>query len=72
MISGYIFGRLLVAEISDCLSYRVDQVVCSFEVGSCSLQEKQMLARSVEALICRRNCYGDQLTQSPCAGLAAP
>src|SRR6185295_4646900 len=71
-MSTDIFGRLFVARSADCLRDRVDQVMCSFEIGSCSLQEQQMLARSVEALISSRNCHGDRLPQSPCAGLASP
>jgi hypothetical protein len=46
--------------------------VRSTEIGSCSLQEEQMLRRSVEALIGRRNRYGDRLAQLPRTGLAAP
>jgi hypothetical protein len=38
-----IFVYLFVVRSPDCSSYSVDQVVCSIEVGSCSLQEEQML-----------------------------
>ncbi len=48
-----ISGRLSVVRSSDCLRDRIDQVVCITEIGSCSLQEEQMLRRSVEALISR-------------------
>jgi hypothetical protein len=34
---------LLVVRSSDCLRDGIDQVVCSTEIGSCSLQEEQML-----------------------------
>lgn len=49
-----------------------DQAVGLIEVGSCSLQEEQMLGRSVEALIRRRDGHGDRLPQAPCLGFAAP
>ena len=65
-------GCLFVVRSSDRLRDGIDQVVCFTEVGSCSLQEEQMLRRSVKALIRRRNCYGDRLPQSPCTGFAAP
>jgi hypothetical protein len=38
-----ISGRLFVERSSDCLRDGIDQVVCSTEFGSCSLQEEQML-----------------------------
>jgi hypothetical protein len=72
MMSDDIFGRLLVARCPDGLRDGVDQVVCSSKIGSCSLQEKQMRARSVEALIRRRNGNGDRLPQAPGIRLAAP
>ena len=45
MMSNYtdISGCLFVVRSSDCLRDGIDQVVCSTEVGSCSLQEEQML-----------------------------
>ena len=56
----------------DCPHDGIDQVVRSIEVGSCSLQEEQMLRRSVKAPVGRRNCHGDRLSQSPFIGFAAP
>jgi hypothetical protein len=53
--------RLSVVRSSDCLRDGIDQIVCTTEIGSCSLQEEQMLRRSVETLIGRRDCYGDRL-----------
>ncbi len=38
-----ISGCLLVVRRSDCLHDGIDKVMCSTEVGSCSLQEEQML-----------------------------
>ena len=38
-----IANRLFVVLSSDCLGDGIYQVVCSTEVGSCSLQEEQML-----------------------------
>ena len=38
-----IFGGLFVVRSSDCRRDGIDQVVCSTEIGSCSLQEEQML-----------------------------
>jgi len=38
-----ISGRLFVVRGPDCLHDGIDQVVRSIEVGSCSLQEEQML-----------------------------
>jgi hypothetical protein len=67
-ISGYLF----VVRSSNRLGDGIDQVMGSTKIGSCSLQEEQMLRRSVEALISRRNCDGNRLPQSPCIGLAAP
>jgi hypothetical protein len=45
MMSNYtnIFGSLLGVRGPDCLHDGIDQVVCSREIGSCSLQEEQML-----------------------------
>ena len=45
MMSNYtdISGCLFVVRSSDCLRDGIDQVVCSTEIGSCSLQEEQML-----------------------------
>jgi hypothetical protein len=37
------------------LRYRVDEIVRTVEAGSCSLQEEQVLSRSVDALIGRRD-----------------
>ena len=44
-IPGYcdICGRLFIVRSSDCLRDGIGQVVCSTEIGSCSLQEEQML-----------------------------
>ena len=56
----------------DCLHDGIDQVMRSIEVGSCSLQEEQMLRRSVEALIRRRERHGDRLPHAPGLGFAAP
>src|SRR5690242_4844326 len=67
-----ISGGLSVVRTSDDLRDGIDQTVRTTEVGSCSLQEEQMLGRSVKALISRRNRDGDRLTQSPPAGFAAP
>lgn len=39
----YVFGCLFVVRSSDCLRDGIDQVVCTTEIGSCSLQEEQML-----------------------------
>ena len=52
-------GHLFVVRSSNCLRDRGDQGMRFIEMGPCSLQEKQMLVRSVKALICRRNCDGD-------------
>ena len=41
--STNISGCLFVVRSSDCLHDGIDQVVCSTEIGSCSLQEEQML-----------------------------
>ena len=38
-----ISGRLFAVRSSDCLRDGSDQVVCFTEIGSCSLQEEQML-----------------------------
>ncbi len=38
-----ITARWFVVRASDGLHDGIDQVVCSIEVGSCSLQEEQML-----------------------------
>ena len=38
-----IFGRLFVVRSLDCLHDGCNEVVCFIEVGSCSLQEEQML-----------------------------
>ena len=38
-----ISGALLIVRRSDRLCDGIDQVVCSTEFGSCSLQEEQML-----------------------------
>ena len=38
-----ISGCLFVVRGSDCLDDGINQVVCSTEIGSCSLQEEQML-----------------------------
>jgi len=38
-----ISGCLFVVWSADCPRYGIDQVVCSTEIGSCSLQEQQML-----------------------------
>ena len=38
-----ISGGLFVVRRSDRLCDGIDQVVCSTEIGSCSLQEEQML-----------------------------
>src|SRR5579875_1134928 len=65
-------GYLVVVRGPDGLDDGVDQVMGPIEVGSCSLQEEQMLRRSVEALIGRRDRHGDRLPQSPGLGLAAP
>ena len=35
--------RLSVVRSSNCLRDGIDQVVCTTEIGSCSLQEEQML-----------------------------
>ena len=45
MMSKYtdISGCLFVVRSSDCLRDGIDQVVCPTEIGSCSLQEEQML-----------------------------
>jgi hypothetical protein len=67
-----ISGRLFVVRGPDCLHDGIDQVVRSIKVRSCSLQEEQMLRRSVEALIRRRNRHGDRLPQAPGIGFAAP
>jgi hypothetical protein len=48
-----VFGCQLVVRRPDCLPDGSDQVMRAIEVGSCSLQEEQMLGRSVEALIRR-------------------
>jgi hypothetical protein len=56
-----IFKGLFVVRGSNSLRNGVNQVVCFTKIGSCSLQEEQMLRCSVEALISRRNCYGDHL-----------
>lgn len=50
-----------VVRNSDGLRDRSNQVVRFIELDSCSLQEEQMLRRSVEALIRRRNGNGDRL-----------
>jgi hypothetical protein len=36
-------GRLFAVRSSDCVHHGSDQIVCVIEVGSCSLQEEQML-----------------------------
>ena len=38
-----ISGCLFAVRSSDCLRDGIDQIVCSTEIGSCSLQEEQML-----------------------------
>jgi hypothetical protein len=38
-----ISGCLFVVGSSDCLSDGIDQFMCPTEIGSCSLQEEQML-----------------------------
>jgi hypothetical protein len=38
-----ISGCLFIVRSSDFLCDRIDQIVCSTEIGSCSLQEEQML-----------------------------
>jgi hypothetical protein len=38
-----ISGCLIVVRSADCLRHGIDQAVCSTEIGSCSLQEEQML-----------------------------
>jgi hypothetical protein len=38
-----ISGCLFVVRSPDCLRDGIDQIVCSTEIGSCSLQEEQML-----------------------------
>ena len=45
MMSKYteIFGRQFVVRSSDRLRDGIDQIVRSTEIGSCSLQEEQML-----------------------------
>jgi len=48
---------------ANCFSHGGNQVVCGTEIGSCSLQEKQMFRRSVQALICRRNGDGALFSQ---------
>jgi len=67
-----IFRHWFAVRSSDCLHDGSDQVMCCNEVGSCSLQEKQMLGRSVVAIINCRNGYGDRLSQSPRPSFAAP
>jgi hypothetical protein len=44
-MSGYmeISRCLFVVGSSDCLRDGIDQIMCPTEVGSCSLQEEQML-----------------------------
>lgn len=56
-----ISGRMFAVRSADCLYDGIDQVVCSAEIGSCSLQEQQMLRSSVQTLIRRRDGYGDRL-----------
>ena len=41
--SMYIAGGLFVVRSSDCLGDGFDQIVRSIKIGSCSLQEEQML-----------------------------
>ena len=45
MMSNYrdISERLSVVRSSDGLRDGIDQIVCTTEIGSCSLQEEQML-----------------------------
>lgn len=50
-----ISARAFFVPSSDPLQDGGDQVVSLIEIGSCSLQEKQMLVRSVKALIRRRD-----------------
>ena len=38
-----ISGRLFVAQSADCLRDGVDQVVCSIEIGTCSLHEEHVV-----------------------------
>jgi hypothetical protein len=44
-MSGYmeIFSCLFVVGSSDCLRDGIDQIMSPTEIGSCSLQEEQML-----------------------------
>jgi len=65
-------GCLYVVRRPDGFRDGIDQGMRCTEIGSCSLQEKQMLRRSVKALIGRRNGYPDGLPQSPCAGFSTP
>lgn len=65
-------GRVPVARGSNGPYDGSNQIVCILEVGSCSLQEEQMLRRSVEALVRRGNGHGDRLPQSPRPGFAPP
>ena len=34
---------LIIVRSADCVRHGIDQAVCSTEIGSCSLQEEQML-----------------------------
>lgn len=65
-------GCLFVVRGSDHLRDGIDQIMGPTEVESCSLQEEQMLRRSVKAPIGRRNRHRDRLPQSPPVHFAAP
>lgn len=64
--------RLFFVRSADRFRDGSDQVVRPVELGSCSLQEDQVLGHSIEALIRHRDCDGDRLPQPPCIGFAAP
>jgi hypothetical protein len=68
-----VVARRLFAEGSpDCLLDGINQAMRFTKIGSCRLQEEQMLRRSVEALVRRRNRHGDRFPQSSRLGFAAP
>ena len=50
----------------------MNEVVCLAEVGSCSLQEQEVLGHSVKALIGRRNRDRKRLTQLPLIRFTTP
>lgn len=73
MSSGpVIAGRRFFVRSADRFRDGINEFVSSPEVGSCSLQEEEVLGHSVEALIGRGDGDRQSLAQLPCPRFTTP